>query len=106
MPNKELRTCSSGSWITQHITATILCPVLLLASVSTVLPAQTAPTFTEYPIPTADSFPKFVTAGPDGALWFTEQIANNIGPHYYIRSDYRVPRSNARRPAFRYSRGA
>ena len=32
----------------------------------------TAGAFTEYPIPTASSNPEGITAGPDGALWFTE----------------------------------
>ena len=27
---------------------------------------------TEFPIPTASSFPHGITTGPDGALWFTE----------------------------------
>ena len=30
-------------------------------------------------MPTADSQPNFITAGPDGALWFTEAIGNQIG---------------------------
>jgi virginiamycin B lyase len=34
---------------------------------------------TEFPIPTADSFPVAITSGPDGALWFTEGIGNQIG---------------------------
>jgi streptogramin lyase len=35
--------------------------------------------FTEYPIPTADSGPRGITAGPDGNLWFTEAVGNKIG---------------------------
>ena len=34
---------------------------------------------TEYTVPHASSGPFFITAGPDGALWFTEQFANKIG---------------------------
>src|SRR5262245_12019952 len=34
---------------------------------------------TESPIPTATSQPVSIVTGPDGALWFTEQAANNIG---------------------------
>jgi streptogramin lyase len=37
------------------------------------------PIISEYPIPTADSGLVYITAGPDGALWFTENSANNIG---------------------------
>jgi hypothetical protein len=35
--------------------------------------------FTEYPIPTADSGPLGITAGRDGNLWFTESVGNKIG---------------------------
>jgi virginiamycin B lyase len=35
--------------------------------------------FTEFPIPTPSSDPFEITAGPDGALWFTEAGANQIG---------------------------
>ncbi len=38
----------------------------------------TAQTFTEYPIPTADSRPSGMTLGPDGAIWFTEYLATKI----------------------------
>ena len=31
------------------------------------------------PTPTSGSFPEGIAAGPDGALWFTEESANNIG---------------------------
>lgn len=34
---------------------------------------------TEFPIPTANSAPVGITAGPDGNLWFTEQGINKIG---------------------------
>jgi streptogramin lyase len=34
---------------------------------------------TEFPIPTIDSGPLAITAGPDGNLWFTEFSANQIG---------------------------
>jgi virginiamycin B lyase len=33
---------------------------------------------TEYPIPTTSVFPQAITAGPDGALWFTE---SGVGGH-------------------------
>ena len=38
-----------------------------------------AGTVTEYPIPTADSGPQGITAGPDGNIWFTESNTNKIG---------------------------
>lgn len=34
---------------------------------------------TEYPTPTANSFPYSIVAGPDGNVWFTENNPNNIG---------------------------
>ena len=43
------------------------------------LAPATALTITEYPTPTSNSSPSGVTAGPDGALWFTETSANQIG---------------------------
>ncbi len=33
----------------------------------------------EFPLPTANSAPGAITAGPDGALWFTEGAGNRIG---------------------------
>ena len=35
--------------------------------------------FTEYPVPTAASTPEWITAGPDGALWFAEHSGHKIG---------------------------
>ncbi len=34
---------------------------------------------TEFPVPSASAFPQGIAAGPDGALWFTENSANKIG---------------------------
>jgi len=39
----------------------------------------TSGNFSEFPIPTAASNPRGITAGPDGALWFTESSGNKIG---------------------------
>lgn len=36
-------------------------------------------TFTQFPLPTANSLPTVITGGPDGALWFVEAGANKIG---------------------------
>ena len=38
-----------------------------------------AATITEFPIPTAAAGPFFITPGPDGNVWFTENSANKIG---------------------------
>src|SRR5438067_405640 len=42
-------------------------------------PMTTSGVITEFPIPTPDSDPYVLTAGPDGNLWFTESEANQIG---------------------------
>jgi virginiamycin B lyase len=34
---------------------------------------------TEYATPTANAAPFYIAAGPDGALWFTENNSNKIG---------------------------
>ena len=39
----------------------------------------TAGAVTEYTVPTGGANPTGITAGPDGALWFTESNANKIG---------------------------
>ena len=56
------------------------CAILVLAAsaMAMVKPAM-AQTLTGYLIPTNHSFPDFLTAGPDGALWFVEELG--------IRSD-------------------
>jgi virginiamycin B lyase len=53
-------------------------------AVCLVASAAASATITEYPIPTPQSQPYGITAGPDGALWFTERPdfnadANNVG---------------------------
>ena len=57
---------------------------LLGTIVATALSLAAAPSFamwsySEFPIPTANSAPSGITAGPDGALWFTEFTGNKIG---------------------------
>jgi virginiamycin B lyase len=55
--------------------ALLLAAVLALVSPTAALAA----TFTEYTVPTPASLPALITAGPDGALWFTENQGNKIG---------------------------
>ncbi len=56
-----------------------------------------APTFTEYAIPTAASFPGGIAAGPDGALWFVESGGNKIGriSTAGVFSEYPVPTASS-----------
>jgi virginiamycin B lyase len=59
--------------------------VALLATALVASRAETAVSIAEFPLPTADSFPLWIAAGPDGNLWFTEYCffdkcgPNNIG---------------------------
>jgi streptogramin lyase len=55
-----------------------LCGVVAGAALAWPMSAA-AQTYTEFPIPTASSQPYGITAGPDGALWFTEALGNKIG---------------------------
>jgi virginiamycin B lyase len=36
-------------------------------------------TVTEFPVPTPGAFPWGITTGPDGNVWFTEEIGNRLG---------------------------
>jgi len=64
----------------------------LLLGASGIVSAQTV-TITEYPVPTVNSFPGGITAGPDGALWFTESETNKIGriTRAGVVTEYTVP---------------
>src|SRR5438309_4301981 len=59
-------------------------PVLLVFVVAAVfvgaaaIPAQAARRIKEFAVPGYNSYPNHITAGPDGALWFTE-LGGNIG---------------------------
>ncbi len=57
----------------------LLGAIVLLSAVAGVGGHALAVTFSEFPIPTANSSPNDITTGPDGALWFTEAQTNKIG---------------------------
>lgn len=60
------------------LTKTAWAVVLMLTCV-VVSHSQIVQTINEYPVPTADGVPVFITPGPDGALWFlTAGNANDI----------------------------
>ncbi len=65
------------SRVTALITAIVVSVGLL--GLSTAPAWAAAGTITEFPIPTASTFPRGITAGPDGNLWFTEYSGNKIG---------------------------
>lgn len=76
-PRREIKQQTRGrAALRRFIAALFLALVPLAQSIGPAL-AQTV-TITEYPIPTADSGPGHITPGPDGALWFTEEGANQI----------------------------
>jgi streptogramin lyase len=53
---------------------------------------------TEFPTPTAPTQPFWITAGPDGNLWFTEHIGNKIGminPATHAITEFPIPTANA-----------
>jgi virginiamycin B lyase len=56
----------------------LLTMIVLLCAVGGLAGRALALTFAEFPIPSASS-PFTITAGPDGALWFTEANVNKIG---------------------------
>src|SRR5260370_29293335 len=58
-------------------------------------------TITEFPVPNSNAAPLFITAGPDGNLWFTENGVGNIGeinPATHAITEFPIPsRSEERR---------
>jgi virginiamycin B lyase len=75
-----------------HIGAVVAAIILLGWSES-----AAAQTITEYARPTPDSGPLGITAGPDGALWFTEWYKSKIGriPTSGTFTEYVVPTANS-----------
>src|SRR5258707_7414471 len=57
----------------------VMIVVLVLSSANNRSLAQGAPAVTEYSIPTNQSRPFGITAGPDGAMWVAEGDGNKIG---------------------------
>ena len=72
----EMRTIRSKA-----LQRTRWCPWLtaVLFSFSATISAQPTVTISEYAIPTAMAGVSDITAGPDGALWFTEFGPSKIG---------------------------
>jgi len=55
-------------------------------------------TITEFPTPTRGPQPAWITAGPDGNLWFTESTGNKIGminPATHAITEFPVPTASA-----------
>lgn len=82
---------------TPLLTPTLI-PTQMPTQIPTIVPTPTPSiTITEFPVPTANSFPLDITAGPDGNLWFIEQYGNKIGrmtPHG-VTSEFPIPTTNS-----------
>ncbi len=89
--------------IIRNIVMLVVTGLMLIVPFPSALQAQTTGprvTITEYALPTKDSWPGGITVGPDGAIWFVETGANQIGR---ITSDgkiteYAVPTAHAINP--------
>ncbi len=53
--------------------------IAALVLVTAIGVARSTPAISEFVIPTKDSSPWGITAGPDDTVWFTENHGNNIG---------------------------
>ena len=60
-------------------TPVLLVGLLLAAFLVAVPAAADIGATAEYPVPTAGSQPVSIVTGPDGAVWFAEQVGNKIG---------------------------
>jgi len=63
-------------WFTERFGS---CSAPLIAGCSKIARITTAGVITEFPVPTPGGGPIGITAGPDGALWFTEFDGQKIG---------------------------
>ena len=72
--------------------------IVLLLLFPAVQPAFAALAFIQYLVPTPNSTPVGITAGPDGSLWFTELDGNNIGRITINGAiiEYSVPKANSK----------
>jgi virginiamycin B lyase len=73
-----------------------VCAIVAVVSLSWSVDAP-AQTFSEFVIPTANSFPVGITAGPDGAVWFVESGGNSIGriTTAGVVTEFRIPTANS-----------
>jgi virginiamycin B lyase len=68
------------------------------AAAPVTIAADTGPSIIEYSIPTANSDPESITAGPDGNLWFTENGGNKIAnlTTAGVFTEYSLPTAKSR----------
>jgi virginiamycin B lyase len=63
----------------RHFWSLLALALALLGGTLPRQPVSATTTVVEYPIPTGNSGPLGIVAGPDGAVWFSESYANKIG---------------------------
>jgi len=68
-----IRTRIGGAVRPTRLPLSLVCSVVLFAG------SATAQRITEFPIPTAGSYPGGIALGKSGTLWFTETTGNKIG---------------------------
>src|SRR5712691_122063 len=68
-----------GAMSRRWLVVASLAAMTVAVATSSAWAAPIAGHFKEFPIPTANSEPRRIAAGPDGALWFTEFRASQIG---------------------------
>ena len=74
-PTRKGRDVMAGTW--RQIL--IAMAALLVVAVAAPSAAAAPPKPIELTVPTANSSPTDIVAGPDGKMWFTEQMSNKIG---------------------------
>src|SRR6266566_3906749 len=77
--NRRGRWASRGQHMKNRCQLLLLMVAVLVGAAVGIATQALAQTFMEFPIPTVNSGPNDITAGPDGAMWFTEGNGNKIG---------------------------
>lgn len=78
-------------------TSVLVAVVLVAVMVGALAIVAHAVTITEFPLPGPNRGPRGITLGPDGNLWFTENLANQIGKMTPAGSvtEFTIPTSNS-----------
>ncbi len=86
--NNFLANVVPDSWSLTGITGGVLAADLV---------PNAAGSFVEFPIPSTNSFPRGIAAGPDGNLWFVENGTNKIGriTTAGVITEFPIPTANA-----------
>ena len=97
----------SRASVAQCVRAAFALGLGAVAALAQPAPAAAQQSITDFAIPTTNSQPSAITAGPDGALWFTESNSNKIGrDHDRGRRHHRIHRADREQPTLRHRGGA